>query len=144
MSGVDRVVRTAALDLLIDGEGDATPDQIAARTGLQTEEVAASLHRLAAEHRLVLTPSGESVWMAHPFSGVPTDYQARIGEKQWWANCAWDAFAILALFGDGEVVAALPDGQEAHWTVEDDEVTPDGLVHFVVPPRRFWDDIGFT
>ncbi len=82
--------------------------------------------------------------MAHPFSGVPTDYRSEIGDRRWWANCGWDAFAILALLGDGEVRARSEEGIESTWTIRNGVVRPDGLVHFVVPARRFWDDIGFT
>ena len=29
--------------------------------------------------------------MAHPFSGVPTDYRVESSGVAYWANCAWDA-----------------------------------------------------
>ncbi len=86
------------------------------------------------------TSSSGRVWMAHPFSGLPTPYTAEIGERSWFANCAWDALAILALLGDG--VARGEDSLV--WTVVGGVVSPDGLVHLLVPARRFWDDIGFT
>jgi hypothetical protein len=144
LSGADRVVRSAVLDLLVNDSAGPTASQISATTGLEVVEVNTALQRLADAHRLVLAPEGGRVMMAHPFSGFPTDYQSRIGDRAWWANCGWDAFAILALLGDGTVVATTADGSEATWTVDDGVVAPGGLVHFVVPPRRFWDDIGFT
>ena len=144
MNTVDRVVRVAVFELLVTGSQDPTPSQLATATGLTVDAVAESLNRLSVEHRLVLSPEGDRVVMAHPFSGIPTDYQSQIGERVWWANCAWDAFGILALLGDGRVVATSPGQPDSVWTVSDGLIAPDGLVHFVVPARRFWDDIRFT
>jgi len=144
VSATDRKVRSAVLELLIDGSARPNPSQIAEMIGLSVAAAADSLPRLAGERRLVLSEDGDSVAMAHPFSAFPTDYRSWIGERTWWANCAWDAFAILALLGDGSVVITSSDRSEAVWTVDAGVVAPEGFVHFVVPPRRFWDDIGFT
>jgi len=145
VNDVDRTVRAAIYRLLVSGEPGPTTLHVAGRTGLEPGATAEAFHRLAAEHRLVLVPGEDRVAMAHPFSGVPTGYRAMIGERTWWANCGWDAFGILALLGDGTVHAGSPTGAgSATWSVEDGKVSPDGLVHFVVPARHFWDDIGFT
>lgn len=144
MRKVDRLVRSAVFDVLVGGSANPTPSDVAAKTGLAVDVVGESLRRLCTEHRLVLSAQGDRVVMAHPFSGVPTDYQSQIGDKKWWANCGWDAFAILALLGDGSVLSRSAGGSTSTWTVRNGVVSPEGLVHFVVPPRRFWDDIGFT
>jgi hypothetical protein len=144
MGAVDRVVRAAVFRLFIAGVDGPTRDDLAEETGLEADEVARSLLRLADEHRLTLSTARDRVVMAHPFSGVSTDYRSRIGTRTWWANCGWDAFAILALLGDGEVVAKSGDEIESVWTVADGVVTPSGLVHFVVPASQFWDDIALT
>lgn len=144
MNEVDRVVRASVFELLVAGSLDPTPRDLAATTGLTIDAVAGSLARLSAEHRLVLSAEGDRVVMAHPFSSIPTNYQSQIGDRTWWANCAWDAFGILALLGDGRAVATPPGQTESVWTVRDGVVAPDGVVHFVVPVRRFWDDIEFT
>lgn len=144
MHAIDRTVRASVFELLAGGSVDVTPSVVATATGLSAGAVAASLLRLSDEHRLVLSHDGTRVVMAHPFSAVETPYRAEIGERSWWANCAWDAFGILTLLGDGRVVAD-PLGRSATvWTVRRGRVEPDGIVHFVVPAARFWDDIGFT
>ena len=144
MQSIDRRVRASVFELLIGGSVDVTPSAIAVATDLAIEAVAASLIRLSDEHRLVLSEDGTRVVMAHPFSGVETPYRTEIGERSWWANCAWDAFGILILLGDGRVVANPLGRFETVWTVRGGRVEPDGIVHFVVPAARFWDDIGFT
>lgn len=144
MNAVDRVVRASVFGLLVGGSRDVMPSEIAASTGLSVDVVVESLARLSDEHRLVLAGDGERVVMAHPFSAVPTRYRAEIGTRSWWANCAWDAFGILALLGDGKAVANPLGQSESVWTVRSGVVEPDGVVHFVVPAARFWDDIEFT
>jgi hypothetical protein len=144
MNAIDRVVRASVFRLLVGGSRDVTPSEIAASTGFAIDAVAESFGRLSDEHRLVLAGDGERVVMAHPFAAVPTGYRAEIGERSWLANCAWDAFGILALLGDGKAIANPLGRSESVWTVRGGLVEPGGVVHFVVPAARFWDDIGFT
>jgi hypothetical protein len=139
MTPFEREVRARVYEMFRDGAVEITTDTLATRYGWVSEAVDHALVNLDAEHRLVLKSDG-AVWMAHPFSGVDTGYRARIGNRVWNANCAWDALAILALLGDGR--AEGPDGLT--WEVRDGQVDPSGLVHLVVPVNRFWDDIGFT
>jgi hypothetical protein len=109
------------------------------------EEVAAGLRALAEEHCVVFVPGTGSIWMAHPFSGVETDFVVGIGDRRWFANCVWDGFSILALFGDGALDTHSPaTGRPLRFEVVDGAVSGPGIVHFLVPPRSFWDDIGYT
>jgi hypothetical protein len=144
MNEHDRVVRASAFKLFLDGSQQVTPSKIADSTGMDVDSIVRSLNRLAHAHRLVLSDDRERVVMAHPFSGVPTGYRAEIGERSWRANCAWDAFGILALLGDGRVVANPFGRSDTEWTVVDGGVEPGGVVHFMVPAAQFWDDIEFT
>lgn len=144
MNAVDQVVRASVFRLLVAGSQEVTASEVADSTGVAVNEVTGSLGRLADAHRLVLGAGRQRVVMAHPFSSVQTGYRAEVGERSWWANCAWDAFGILALLGDGRVVANPLGRSKSEWTVRDGRVEPGGLVHFVVPAARFWDDIEFT
>lgn len=138
MNDTDRAVRAAVYECFVDAE-DPTAAAVARRSSLSEQAVLESFANLESEHRIVLDQP-DHVRMAHPFSSVDTGYDAVLPGKTIHANCAWDAFAILALLGDGEVTK---DGQ-AVWTVDGGTVAPDGIIHFVVPPRDFWADIGFT
>jgi len=145
MDRTDRTVRATIYQTFEAGVSDVTATSVAESSGLDVADVAVSFGNLAAEHRIVLVPGEDRVAMAHPFSGVITDYRAVIEGRSWWANCAWDAFAILAMLGDGTVVDTSNTSTDATvWTVHDGAVAPDGIVHYVVPARRFWDNIGFT
>ena len=49
----------------------------------QAEE---SFQRLAGDHQIVLASGSYSIWMAHPFSSIPTNYVTEVGGKKYWGN----------------------------------------------------------
>jgi hypothetical protein len=107
----------------------------------------AALRRLHDAHMLVLEPDRPVIRMANPFSAVPTSYRVEAAERSWFANCAWDAFGILAALGvDGHVSSSCPDcGEAVEIDVIDERPEPAGEVfHVLVPARSWWDDIVFT
>ena len=106
----------------------------------------ASFQRLAAAKVLTLAPVTGRLWMAYPFSAVPTPYRVRTTGRAYWANCAWDAAGVLSLVGgDGECRTPCADcGQEITMAVRDGRVHGDGVVHYAVPPKRFWENVAFT
>jgi hypothetical protein len=58
--------------------------------------------------RRMLVPAGDLAFirMAPPFSGVPTQHRAMVNGKDYFANCAWDAFGVVsALGGTGDVLS---------------------------------------
>jgi alkylmercury lyase-like protein len=122
-----------------------SPGDTATAVGVTEAGVRIALHALADEHRLVLVPGTDAIWMAHPFSGVDTDVLVRVGDRRWFANCVWDGLAILALLGDGTLHTHSPaTGAPIILSASSGAVTGEGIVHFLVPARHFWDDIGFT
>lgn len=140
-----RQVRAHIYQYFRDNAHAPSVDGIAAALDLSQAAVVDALESLASSHAIVLKPDTHDIWMAHPFSGVPTDYTATVGTKTWFANCGWDSIAILALLGDGSFSSRDPlTDQLNEWAVEDGTVTPNGVVHFLVPAREFWDDIGYT
>jgi hypothetical protein len=127
------------------GNAPTTTD-IAGALGRDATEVEQGIVELAAARNIALAPGSRSIWMAHPFSAVPTLYRVLSGSTSYWANCAWDALGIAAILGrDTQCGAPCPDcGQSMDLSVKRGSVGVTGLVHFVVPPRRFWDNIAFT
>ena len=125
-----------------------SPAETAAALGRDEAEVAAAYRRLHDAHALVLHPGTTELRMLNPFSVVETPHRVEAGARSWFANCAWDALGIpAALHTDGVVSSTCPDcGERLELEVRGGElVRGDGLlVHFVVPARHWWDDIGFT
>jgi hypothetical protein len=109
------------------------------------EDVLASLRRMHDAHILVLQPAGE-ILMANPFSAVPTPFVAEVGGHRWFGNCIWDALGIIAtLHADGRVLTSCGTSCEAmELSVRGGTLTGEGIVHFAVPARRWWEDIVFN
>ncbi len=110
-------------------------------------ELDAALERLDAGRAIVLAPGSHDLWMAMPFSAVPTDYRVDWGAASGFANCAWDALGIAAaLATDATITCPDPlDASPLTVRVRGGVVMPDShVVHFAVPAVRWWDDIGFT
>ena len=119
--------------------------ELASRLHVSATQVREALQALADERSIALAPATSSIWMAHPFSGVATDFVVTVGARSWFANCVWDGLSILALFGDGVLEThSLVTGDVIRFTVRNRHVSGEGVVHFLVPAAEFWDDIGFT
>jgi hypothetical protein len=145
VNSFERLVRAVLIHTLRDTGFAPSAAQIAATLDASGPDVSSALHSLAEEHNLALVPGTDKVWMAHPFSGVETDFVVCVGTRRWFANCAWDGLSILALLGDGSLDTHSPATRAPmRFQVREGRVLGEGLVHFLVPARSFWDDIGFT
>ena len=111
-------------------------------------EVEAGMRRLHEAHALVLERDGSRIRMANPFSAIPTPHRVRARGRWWYANCAWDAFGILAALGEaGHVASSCPDCAEAiDLDIRGGELVDGGghVFHVNVPAAHWWDDIVFT
>jgi Alkylmercury lyase len=116
------------------------------------QDVIDALVELAKAHMLVLQPETGEVLMANPLSAVPTPFlvvteQSR-GPRHWYGNCIWDALGVISMLqADGTVVTSCGCcGEKMTVTVTSKKAAPqpDGIVHFALPARRWWDDIVFN
>ena len=125
-----------------------TPAEAAAELGLSPADVAAAYRRLHDAHALVLGPGTDEIRMLNPFSVAATPHRVEASGRSWFGNCAWDALGIpAALHVDARVESTCPDcGDRLELEVRDGELVRgrELLVHFVVPARRWWEDIAFT
>lgn len=147
MSPADLRLRNGTYRLFVRLGRAPRADEVAAALGTPDAEVRDGWRRLHAGHALVLDDDGASIRMANPFSGVPTAFRVHADGRDWFANCAWDAFGICAaLHVDGRIETACADCGDP-LTVEVRDLRPDDpslLFHSLVPARRWWDDIVFT
>lgn len=145
MNSFERQVRAHVMASFVEAGRPPSLSELASALGAAGPELSAALRSLADEHCLVLLPGSESIWMAHPFSGIETDFRVTIGNRRWYANCVWDGLSILALLGDGFLDTHSPaSGEPLRYAVSGGGARGDGVVHFLVRPRHFWDDIGYT
>ena len=145
MNDFERDIRATVYASFRDTRRAPTLDDLIVATGATREAIVAALRSLANEHSLVLLADRETIWMAHPFSAVETDFSVQVNDRHWFANCAWDGLSILALIGDGRLDTHSPaTGEPLCFEVAGGRVAGEGLVHFLVPAAHFWDDIGHT
>ena len=115
--------------------------------GASDDDVRDGLRQLATARVLVLQPESGEILMAPPFSAVPTPFLVRTQRHESYANCAWDALGIPVMLGEpapidgacgccGEAMTLHMDGRSAP--------KGEGVIHFAVPARRWWDDLVFT
>jgi hypothetical protein len=142
----DLELRNATYRRFVDLGRAPTADELT-RSGLTADDVRAGWQRLHAQHALVLNPATSEIRMLNPFSAAPTAFRVKARERWWYANCAWDAFGVLAaLHVDGRIETSCPDCGES-LDVQVTEVEPDRrelLFHCLVPAAHWWDDIIFT
>jgi len=121
--------------------------ELSVAMGMPVDDVRAGLEALERDHHVALLPDRSGIWMAHPFSTVPTDFPVDTERGRFWANCAWDALGVPAILGvDGWTEArCAATGDPVSFGVRGGRRHgDDAVVHFVVPPRDAWEDIGFT
>jgi hypothetical protein len=120
---------------------------MAEHRGFTRDEVDAALVKLEEQHAIALAPTTRNVWMAHPFSAVPTPFAVVSANTTYWANCAWDMLAIPAILElDARAEPRCAEsGEPMPMAFRAGElVEGEGLIHLVVPPRRFWKNVGYT
>ena len=148
MHELDLRIRNEVYSSFVATRRAPEPAAVADALGLAEDEVADAYRRLHDAHALVLRPGTTEILMLNPFSAVDTPHRVEADGRSWYANCAWDALGIpAALHTDAAVGSECPDcGESLELEVRDGALVcgAELLVHFVVPARRWWDDIGFT
>jgi hypothetical protein len=125
-----------------------TSGDIAAHFGTTPDQALLALSKMNLGKTMLPNPRTGEIWMAGPFSAVPTPYEVSADGVQWWANCAWDMFGIpIVADRPVRIDARCTDcGETMTFDIDPRQptVSAEGLVHFLVPARRWYDDIGFT
>lgn len=120
---------------------------IAAGLGVDVVEARGLYAELCAQRVLVLEADGESIRMAPPFSGVPTQHRVVSGGVSYFANCAWDALGIAAALRKPAVVRSRCEQSLEPLELQVGDRAPEPsswLFHCVVPASKWWADIVFT
>ena len=122
-------------------------NDVAAAFDVTGAEAAAIFDELNRRHAFFLDPGTRNIRIANPFSGVPTAFRVHANRRTYFANCAWDALGIpAALHADATIEANCAEsGASLPIAVADGHVAPSAsFVHFLVPFRRWYDDMVFT
>jgi hypothetical protein len=141
---LDRRIRIALYDVTVTTGAPPLAAALAARMALPEEVVRESFERLAAGRVVVLQRESREILMAAPFSAVATPFAVRATDRLYYANCVWDGLGILAMLRrDGEVRASCGCcGEAMTLATRGNRLAPaEGVVHFAIPARRWWEDI---
>lgn len=140
-------VRLYIYNQMVETSAAPTTADTAHALGRPEGDVQQAYRTLADARMLVLRPGSHTVWMAMPFSNMQTAFTVIAGGRAYYANCAWDAFGIPAMLGiDARIFTTCADcggvleRKVANGTLPETR----GVVHFALPPRRWWDDVGYT
>ncbi|MEP7002887.1 MAG: organomercurial lyase [bacterium] len=123
-------------------------DEIARQFDAPLEDTREVLKILGVTKRVIVNPESGEIWMCGPFSAVATRFRVHGESVSWWANCAWDMLGIPASLGISATVetscACCYEPVRIDVDAEKGPLSHEGLVHILLPARRWYDDIGFT
>lgn len=144
---LERDVRLAVYRRFVDDGSPPSAGDVAAELGVPRPDVESAFRRLEAARVLVFSPGTLDVWMANPLCAYPTSFWVETRRGAWWGTCVWDALGIAAMLGEDATASThCPDCEEPmELRVANGELrTTDGVAHFAVPARRWWQNIAFT
>jgi hypothetical protein len=146
MNLFDSRVRGYVYDMVLRGGEVPSINEVAREVGASPNEVRAAFERLAAARVLVIHPETGGIVMAAPFSAVPTQFRVSVPPRNFHANCIWDALGVAAMLKkDARIETSCGDcGRPEALDVRDGNPHGEGLLHFAVPAKQWWNDIVFT
>jgi|SRR2546425_4667272 len=144
---LDHEARRFVYDVALRRGYPPTAEEAAAGLHATVDEVRACFARLAAGHILVLQPGAGEILMANPFSAVPTPFLVEFDDYACYGNCIWDAMGIVAMRRrDARIKTSCGDcGALMEVRIVTGALqSGDGVAHYALPARRWWDDIVFN
>ena len=143
----DARVKTAIYQWIARTTRTPTTGEIADPLHASSDEVRKAYERLFRNRVLFLEADGETIRMAPPFAGVPTQHRVRVGDRDYFANCCWDSLGIpAALHEEADVFSRCEQTLDPiHLHVGREGPEPERVVaHFAVPASRWWADLVYT
>lgn len=147
LSERDWQVRLHIYRFFVEQARPPTTAETAAALGMTDAESEATYRRLHDAHALFLQPGTTTIRMANPLSAVETAYRVTVNGRMLYANCAWDSLGIPAMLGADAAIETTYTGTDipAHYTIVTGGLRGDeGIVHFPLPFRRWYEDLVHT
>ena len=142
-------VRLFIFEHFLEGGVPPVVEQLMREFTLSRDDASAVLRELEAAHHLATVPGTARILMAFPFSAIATPFRTVVGDRSYFANCAWDALAFHSMLKQDIRVesschhCALPVSVEIRGN--DIVVEPkEALVYLALPPTEWWADIVTT
>ena len=140
-------LRIFVYDRLVAAGLPPSLEEIAKHFGIQRSEARQKLAALKIGKTILVHPESGEIRMAGPFASTRTGYEVVAGDRTYWANCAWDMLGIPMILNMPAKVHTKCTDCGSPMTIECDPSHPpaeNAVVHFLVPARHWYEDIGFT
>lgn len=150
MVSLPATVRKFIFDHFLEHSAPPVVEQLMTEFALSRDEASQVLHDLEAARHIALVKGIDRILMAFPFSAIATPFQVTTRGRRYFANCAWDAIAFLAMLGDDVRVDSFCHHCATPISIELAEgravrVEPEGAIVFLaLPPTEWWADITNT
>jgi len=140
-------LRRFVYDEILSRGQPPTAKRIGDHFGIGPSDAKRRLAALKIGKTVLAHPETGEIWMAGPFAASATPYRVVGAHQMWWANCAWDMLGVAVIANEPvridasctdckcpvTLVASPERGVESRW-----------VVHFLLPARQWYDDIGYT
>ena len=136
-------------------EHTTAPDleQIMRKFGLDRASAFKVLADLQSARHIALLPGTQRILMAFPFSSIVTPFRVKVTgkEKEYFANCAWDAVAIHVALGKEQWISSYCHHCSEdikihlkHQRVISQQSDNPPLVYLALPASKWWENILLT
>lgn len=142
-----QTIRTFIYQRLLDSGFPPSLREIGTFAGLSLTEARAGVANLNVGKTVLVHPTTGEIWMAGPFAAGATPYKVSGKSAQWFANCAWDMLGIPFIAHEEVRIETQCTDCGEPWSFSAGTANPpaaQGIVHFLLPARQWYDDIGFT
>ena len=128
-------------------------EQIMRKFGLDRTSAFNVLTDLQSARHIALLTGTQRILMAFPFSSIVTPFRVKVAgkEREYFANCAWDAVAIHVALGKEQWISSYCHHcsedikihlKEQRIVSEQSDSRP--LVYLALPASRWWENILLT
>jgi len=122
-------------------------EQVMREFNLSSDEAADAFRKLQDAHHISLVAGTTRILMAFPFSAVTTPFRTAVGERTYFANCAWDTVALHVMLEKDARVESY-----CHHCAEPVEIAlregrvvssqpPEPLIFLSMPVAKWYDNL---
>jgi hypothetical protein len=140
-------LRIYIYDVLLDRGTPPSVTEIARHYRKTAKDARTAIANLKIGKTVLPHPTTGEIWMCGPFAAEPTPYKVAGKHTAWHANCAWDMLGVAMIAQEWVTIETRCSDCGDPIRLSADHETPpheDYIVHFLVPARRWYDDVGFT
>src|SRR5438093_4185281 len=144
---VAKPVRKFVFDYFLKNSRAPVLEEVMRTFHLVRSEARDVLEELEAAHHVIRLPGTQRILMANPFSALDTPFAVKIGNKECFGACAWDAVTFHIMLGRESLVNSF-----CHHCAEPIRIEfrngravstqpSDALVFLSLPAAQWWEDI---